>query len=152
MYCGGVLIMSKELKVFNGTTAIPSNSSVTVYTVPSGRAAKLEISSLNCYIPSFTGNSFSFGLDTFSFLSNTLSVSFPNVDISYNYSNFGSENAILGIMRFNQNIPTPDIKFTIKQTYYLKSGEAFILTNANYVIHPSYDGTVTYNFSVVEEY
>ena len=112
--------MSKELKVFNGTTAIPSNSSVTVYTVPSGRAAKLEISSLNCYIPSFTGNSFSFGLDTFSFLSNTLSDSFTNV--------------------------------TIKQTYYLKSGEAFILTNANYVIHPFYDGTVTYNFSVVEEY
>ena len=143
--------MSKEIKVFNGTTAISANSSVTVYTVPVGRVARVELSSLFTSIAQFTGTiGFNVGNFTFQTLSGSaLSFKFPYIPHGTgggggSGGNCQSANSIIGVQYANGALDAA----IVPKFYYLLSGNSISIVNSTNQ-NPL---TVNYNFCIVEEY
>ena len=124
--------MAKQVKVFNGTTS----TSTSIYSVPAGRVARVEVASL-------TGNSISGNIEiyagsipmfvigfTSSFFIPSLGASVPSIT--------GSDTNLVGVVAGGASI-------SARRYAYLTAGQSISIYNP-------YSGSLTYNFCVVEEY
>lgn len=144
--------MSKELKIISGTNVF--SSPTTVYTVPSGRVARIEVNyfsitgsgsgslSQNSYIGLGIGNySIAVRNNMGDFINYNLGIKYFELIATQNYSN-----AFPVSLHFSSLVNDPTT-LSVPEFHYLTQNQTIVLTNST-----GNSATAKWAFAVIEEY